>query len=59
MRKNRNVIRTLVADLKGRDLLQDLRVDEEIILKGMLEIVDRVLWSAFYWLIVVTGGGLL
>jgi hypothetical protein len=28
VRKNRNVIRTLVANLKGRDPLQDVGVDE-------------------------------
>jgi len=41
MRKNRNVIRILVTNLKGRDLLKDLGVDGGIILKGVLGIVDN------------------
>ena len=59
MRKDTNVTRTLVANLKGRDLLQDLGVYGGIILKRVLEIVDRMVWSALIWLSVVTGGGLL
>jgi hypothetical protein len=42
-----------VANLKVRDLLQDLGVDGRIILKGILKFFDGMVLAGFIW----RGGG--
>jgi hypothetical protein len=44
---------------KERDRWEDLYVNEKIILKGLLEIYDGVLWAGLIRLRIGTSGGLL
>ena len=46
-------------DLRERDNLQDISVDERIILKYTLKKYDGMVWSEFICLRTETGGGLL
>jgi hypothetical protein len=47
------------VDVKGRDHLEDLGVDETVILKWILRKYGGKVWIGFIWLRVGISGGLL
>jgi hypothetical protein len=49
----------LLVNVKGRDHLENSRVDGRIILEWILKKYDGKVWNGFIWLGVGTGGGLL
>jgi len=49
-REKRNAYRVLVGNLKERDNLEDLSVDETVILKWALKEHNGMAWSGFIWL---------
>jgi hypothetical protein len=48
-----------LGNLKGRDHLEDLSVDWNIILKWILENKCGKVWTGFSWFRIGTNGGLL
>jgi hypothetical protein len=48
-----------LENLKGRDHLEDLDVDERIILGRILEKYCWNAWTGFIWLRIASSGGLL
>jgi hypothetical protein len=49
----------LVENLRERDHLGDLRVDERIILRWIFRKWDVGVWTGSSWLVIGTDGGLL
>ena len=49
-RDRRGAYRVLVGDMMERDLLKDLGIDGNIILKGIFKEWDREMWTGIIWL---------
>jgi hypothetical protein len=59
MGETRNAYRILVGKPEGKRLLESSEVGGRIILKWILELQDRVVWTGLIWLRIRTSGGLL
>jgi hypothetical protein len=54
-----NACSMLVEKLKGRDQLQNLGIDGNIILEWILGRYGGKVWTGFIWLMIGTSGGVL
>jgi hypothetical protein len=59
MGKMRNAYKVCWGNLKGRDHLEDMGLDEKMILEWILEKQGGKGWTGVIWLRIGTSGGLL